>query len=52
LDTIAEIVASARTGLVGTVVLLAAGIAAIFVVRKISDLQDRRLRWEAAVGGA
>jgi len=52
LDTIEQIMTSARTGLGATILLLAAGIVAIFVVRKITELQDRRLRWEAAGGGS
>jgi hypothetical protein len=48
--TVEQLLTSARTDLVGTVVAVAAGVLAILVVRKITVLQDRRLDWERSVG--
>jgi hypothetical protein len=48
--TVEQLLTSARTDLVGTVVAVAAGVLAILVVRKITVLQDRRLDWERSGG--
>ena len=48
--TIEQILNSARTDLVSTVAAVGAGVLAILVVRKITELQDRRVGWERSGG--
>ena len=50
--TIEQILNSARTDLVSTVAAVGAGVLAILVVRKITELQDRRVDWERSGGHA